>query len=221
MKNSKHYLQLLICLLFIFSCNTEAKFGFRKKNKVDNHPTAYVNRKKVDTQKAETIKVDSEIVEITIANASTEKKVAPIIDEIKNQIPEINLSHKVIPNTSEKKTESMKDDGRILNKYALGGFIMGIASIASVIVSIFSHIAPLTQNADLLLIIGGVMVMFMITSGISLKGLDQINDFPEKYKSKWLANVGYNIGRWGIIIALILLIGILLYMLPQVLLFRA
>ena len=145
MNNAVSYILQLISLLFILSCNTEARFGFREKVKVDNHPIVNVIRKRVDILKTEAIAVDTKNIETITSSAYAEKRVAVFINQTKTQIPIINLSGKIISETFEKKFKSpdpiIKEDNRIRNELAYRGFIYSLTVFLAWLGLIFCVIA--------------------------------------------------------------------------------
>ena len=170
MKNSTLLYLSIFFSIFIISCNTEAKFGFRKKIKADEQPTAKTIAKH-RAAKVETKNIDTATEEIITSRIADEKIVLPKNKFQKNLITEGYLTKKVISkNTGPKKA---KDEPLVEQKLcttAVVGFVLSIIGGLGVVLFITS----------------GFIIPFIIIGGIgfilSFIGLIQILSNYEEYE---------------------------------------
>lgn len=191
-------LQITFSLLII-SCNTGARYGYRKKVKADNQPTVVNTRTKVVIPKIESIKLITENMEATNSYASTEKNYEPSYEPSNSQpqihISKIVLNKKIIKHNSKKTdilTPIEKHDERITNKFALLGFILPFYLL------LISNI--LIGESGFLIVISTLLISLIL----SIIGFVQIKKHPNKYKGKGYAIVPLMI--YGLLIFVLLIV---------------
>lgn len=177
MKNIKENLLLFISIIFIFSCNTEAKFGFRKKVKVENHTTA----KTIATPhvtKAE-IKVDNvDTCEMIIASIDDEKIILPKIEQHHFTIsPSLSIKKIFTDTTNQKKKSAEPLPEKKENNFAMTSLAFGIVGFFTLS---FGVLLPILCSLTALI--------------LGFIGLIQINSNPEKYEGTGYAVAGITLG---------------------------
>ena len=170
MKNTNTY--LFISLIFIFSCNTEAKFGFRKKVKVENHSIAKTIAKP-HISKTE-IKVDNtDTCEIITASNADEKTISPqTLKHNYSVAPSISIKKILVDSTNQKKKNDNALNKKELNIPAFLGFIFDYAILILPTIE-FLNIQNQISILD--------PVLFLIALSLSLIGYYQIKHTKEKY----------------------------------------
>jgi len=178
---------LFLCLIFIFSCNTEQKFGFRKKIKVEENKYAETIAKS-NAAKPELKIIETENPEIAVASVSKEKIILPEIQKSKSLSFQKIFERKNIKVESiRKKRAPIKNNYFDQTKINKAGFIGFILSIISLLGIALAFVAP----EFLFLLILGIPAFILC-----LIGLIQIAMNPDEYKG-----IGYAFG--GIFISLI------------------
>jgi len=176
-KNTITY--LFISLIFIFSCNTEAKFGFREKVKVDNHTTAKIIAKPHVT-KPEEKKVDTDTSEIITANSSDENLILPQTPPYKTSI---SIKKLFTDSTNKKKKNDVPIPEKQLNRPAFVGFLLHFLGLML--------IGKLGFFALIVLIPAFVL---------SIIGYFQIDNHREKYRGFGFAILGVFFGTFVLLL---------------------
>jgi len=176
MKKLDYILFLFISFVFIFSCNTEAKFGFRKKVKVSEHKTAQTIIKSHVTKPE--IKADNiDTCEIITASIADEKINSSEIQQHNSSvIPSISIKKINANSTTQNKKTVNPVTEKKLNILSILGFFIGI--IGALFTLAFS-----TKFIWLLLAILTSLILCFI-------GLNQVITKPERYYGKGFAIAG-------------------------------
>ncbi len=203
MKKLDYILFLFISFVFIFSCNTEAKFGFRKKVKVSDHKTAQTIIKSHVTKPE--IKADNiDTCEIITASSADEKIILPQTFQPKILTGKLLSKKFEIKKNIEQQNERIfpykKSNNSDVNNFALLGFILASLSLLIVLVGFF--IAPAFVV---------YLTIFLGSAGfiLSLIGLIQILLNRRKYRGLGFAISGMIIGLLSILILIFLILFII------------
>ncbi len=172
MKNINSF--LLISLFFVFSCNTEAKFGFREKVKVETHSIAKSIVKPHITEPE--IKVDNiDTCEIITTSVTDEKIILP------HTPPQYKTSNSIKKIFADSRNQEKKNDDPIpekeLNRPAIVGFLLTLLELM------------------LLVKVGFFALLLLIPALVlSIIGYIQISNHREKYRGLGFATFGILFG---------------------------
>ncbi len=185
---------LYIGLIFIFSCNTEAKFGFLKKVKVENHSIAKTIAK-FHVTKPDEKKVDVDTCEIITANIANEKIILPQAQQHNFSVsPSISSKKILFDSTNHKIKIAEPKLEKELNIPAFIGLILGMIDLIGFIRILFNLTYPnyVINLLGILFLVGIAAIIF------SIIGLIQINSNTEKKKGRGSAIFGLTFGLLAI-----------------------
>ncbi len=200
MKNSTLIFLSILVSIFIISCNTEAKFGFRKKIKVDAQPTAKIITKP-KTSKIETKIIDTTTEEIITSSIENEKIILPKTEQHHlNFSPSFSIKKIVGDSTNQNKKSVEPIAPKKINFIAILGLTLSLISFLGLFIYFTSHMVD--KDILTILILGGVGFMVSI-GGLTLN--------QKKYGGQTLSFIGIGLSaiQFGMdmIILSILLLG--------------
>jgi len=205
MKNSTIIFTSIIFSIFFFSCNTEAKFGFRKKIKANVQATAKTITKP-KLAKVETKSIDSTTEEIITSSIADEKIILPKTEQHHFKTsPSFSINKIVADSTNQKKNSVATLPKKKLNTLSMLGLLLGITGFIGNISGILI-LYLVTQTVYLII---PFLLSSILAIVLSSYGLKQIRYNPEKYSGKGFGIAGIILGIIGLLILIIFLMLIL------------